>query len=31
MKGGGGVSIISRGSGGMLQRFLCHERASDAI
>ena len=35
MKGGWGtVRIISRGSGGMLQkilRFLCHERASGAI
>ena len=30
MKWGGGT-VISRRSGGMLQRFLCHERASGVI
>ena len=32
MKGGGVRYVyISRGSGGMLKKFLCHERASGAI
>ena len=40
MKGGGGIVRtyqgglgvhISRGPGGTVQRFLCHERASGAI
>ena len=30
-EGGGGYGTYTRGSGGMLKKFLCHERASGAI